>query len=136
MPRRQHAGVNPSAPTRLPSWLPAAGLLLALVVLVWVSLAAIRASRLTASTQPAFNPLVHWREAGRDWLLVADGEADQLTVYSAADGRRLRRVKVEHGLRDSAPLIRRDGQLYVVDDAGELDEVRLSSRPQVAANLR
>ena len=128
--------MNPAAPTRLPSWLPAAGLLLALVVLVWVSLAAIRASRLTASTQPAFNQLVHWREAGRDWLLVADGEADQLTVYSAADGRRLRRVKVEHGLRDFAPLIRRDGQLYVVDDAGELDEVRLSSRPQVAANVR
>ncbi len=129
--------MNPAAPTRLPSWLPAAGLLLALLVLVWVSLAAMRPPRLkTTSMQPAFNPLVRWREAGRDWLLVADGEADQLTVYSAADGRRVRRVKVEHGLRDSAPLVPRDGHLYVVDDAGELDEVRLSSRPQVAANLR
>ena len=128
--------MNSAAPTRLPPWLPAAGLLLALVAVVWVSLAAIRAPRLTASMQPAFNPLVRWREAGRDWLLVADGEADQLTVYSAADGRRVRRVKVVHGLRDSAPLTQRDGHLFVVDDAGELDEVRLSSRPQVAANLR
>ena len=128
--------MNSAAPTRLPPWLPAAALLLALVAVVWVSLAAIRAPRLTASMQPAFNPLVRWREAGRDWLLVADGEADQLTVYSAADGRRVRRVKVVHGLRDSAPLTQRDGHLFVVDDAGELDEVRLSSRPQVAANLR
>ena len=128
--------MNSAAPTRLPPWLPAAGLLLALVAVVWVSLAVIRAPRLTASMQPAFNPLVRWREAGRDWLLVADGEADQLTVYSAADGRRVRRVKVVHGLRDSAPLTQRDGHLFVVDDAGELDEVRLSSRPQVAANLR
>jgi len=136
MPRRQHVGMNPAVPTRLPSWLPAAGLLLALVAVVWVSLVSIRAPRLTASMQPAFNPLVHWRDGGRDWLLVADGAADQLIVYSAIDGRRVRRVQVEHGLRDSAPLTRRDGHLFVVGDDGQLDEVRLSSRPQVAANLR
>lgn len=126
----------PAAPTRLPPWLPAASLLLALVAVVWVSLAAIRAPRLTATMQPAFNPLVHWREAGRDWLLVADGEANQLTVYSAADGRRVRRVKAVHGVRDVDPLTERDGHLFVVGDDGQLDEVRLSSRPQVAANLR
>ncbi len=128
--------MHSAAPTRLPPWLPAAGLLLALVAVVWLSLAAIHAPRLTATMQPAFNPLVHWREAGRDWLLVADGEADQLTVYSAADGRRVRRVQVEHGLRDSAPLTRRDGHLFVVGDDGQLGEVRLASRPQVAANPR
>ena len=128
--------MHPAAPTRLPPWLPAAGLLLALVAVVWVSLAAIRAPRLTATMQPAFHPLVHWREAGRDWLLVADGQANQLTVYSAADGRRVRRVKAVHGVRDADPLTERGGHLFLVGDDGQLDEVRLSSRPQVAANLR
>lgn len=126
----------PAAPARLPPWLPAAGLLLALVAVVWASLATIRAPRLTATMQPAFHPLVHWREAGRDWLLVADGEADQLTVYSAADGRRVRRLKAAHGVRGVDPLTERDGHLFVVGDDGQQDEVSLASRPQVAANLR
>ena len=69
-------------------------------------------------------------------MLVADAGADQLTVYSAADGHRVRRVKVEHGLSDAATLIQRDGRLFVVDAAGGLDDLKLLSRPQVAANLR
>lgn len=129
--------MNPAVSPRLPPWLAAAGLLLALVVLVWFSLAAIRASRPTASSMPpAFHPLLRWHDAGGDWLLVADAGADQLTVYSAADGRRVRRVKVEHGLSDAATLLQRDGRLFVVDAASGLDDLKLSSRPQVTANLR
>lgn len=128
--------MSPAASPRLPPWL-AAGLLLALVALVWFSLAAIRASRPTASRMPpAFHPLLRWHDAGGDWLLVADAGADQLTVYSAADGHRVRRVKVERGLSDAATLIQRDGRLFVIDAAGGLDELKLSSRPQIAANLR
>ncbi len=106
---------------RMPFWLPTLGL----VAIVLGGVALIRSPQITSASSPSFNALVHWRDRGHDWLVVADGPADQLVVYNAVDGHPLRRFKVTHGLQDVDALVQRDGQLFVVDDDGELDELRL-----------
>ncbi|MFC5525073.1 hypothetical protein ACFPPA_04895 [Rhodanobacter ginsengisoli] len=113
--------MNITANMRIPSWLPALGL----VAIAFAGVALIRAPQSTSAASPSFNALVHWRDRGHDWLVVADGPADQLVVYNAVDGHPLRRLKVAHGLQDVDALVQRDGQLFVVDDDGELDELRL-----------
>ena len=116
-------------------WPLAVGMLAGLVVLVLSSVGLSRSRQFTTSAQPAFNTLVHWHDLSHDWLLVADGPADQLIVYSAADGRPLGRLNVEHGLRDVDALAQRDGRLFVVDDDGRLSELKLAQLPLVAASV-
>jgi len=110
-------------------------MLAALVALVLGSVGLARSQQLSTSTPPTFNTLVHWHDLSHDWLLVADGPADQLIVYSAADGRPLGRLNVEHGLRDVDALAQRDGRLFVVDDDGRLSELKLAQLPLVAASV-
>jgi hypothetical protein len=125
MPLRQHFDMKTIAllHTSL-SWQPITGMLLLAVALVLTGVRSLRAPAMDAGTPPAFSTLLHWHDASHDWLLVADGRTDQLTVYSAIDGRPLHRLKAAHGLNDSAAFIQRDGRLFVLDAAGRLDELK------------
>jgi hypothetical protein len=125
MLRHQHAGMNLTVLFRNHPWLAATGLLAGLVAIVWGNFGLLRLPTITTRTQPGFNSLMHWRDAGHDWLLVANGQANQLIVYDATDGRPLQRIDVESDLRGAETLAQRDGRLFVVDDDGKLDEVRL-----------
>jgi hypothetical protein len=135
MPRRQHVGMNPVASIRKSPWPFAVGMLAGLVVLVLSSVDLSRSQQLSTSGQPAFDTLVRWHDVSHDWLLVADGHADQLSVYSAVDGRPLGRLHIEHGLRDIDALAQRDGRLFVVDDDGRLSELKLPQLQLVAASV-
>ena len=77
-----------------------------------------------AHPPPGSGQLMRWHDAGHDWLLVADDGANQLTVYDATDGRPLRRLG-PGAVGDVATLAQRDGRLYVVDDNGARNELRL-----------
>ena len=134
MLRRQHAGMNSAAIIRISPWLAVSGMLGGLVCIVLSGFGLTRSPRITTHMQPAFNTLIHWRDASRDWLLVADGHADQLIVYNAADGRPLHRLGAERGLHDVDTLAQRDGRLFVVDDHGRLDELKLPQLQMVASS--
>lgn len=121
---------------RTSPWLPLSGAFVALMTLVMLGVGMLRTPRLTSVASPGTSVLVHWRDTGHDWLLVGDGQRDQLTVYSAADGRLLRRVSVRHGLNGSNALAQRDGRLFVVGDDGELGELLLPQLSMVASRGR
>jgi hypothetical protein len=46
----------------------------------------------TADTAFTVSPVVRWKDAKHDWLLVVDPAAHELVVYDANDGRPLRRL--------------------------------------------
>ncbi len=107
----------PSAHSQLRRWWPALGL--------WAGLLAIVLGGFGLAHPPSgARQLLHWRDAGHDWLLVADDAADRLSVYDEADGRLLQRLDAG-AAGGIAALARRDGRLYVVDDAGLRSELRL-----------
>ena len=83
-----------------------------------------------------FNALAHWREDGHDWLVVADGKADEVVVYDAADGRPLQRLRVKGGLQDRDALVQRDDHLFVVGQNGTLEELSLPQLEIAAADSR
>lgn len=124
--------MNITSIMQMPSWLPALGL----VAIAFGGVALIRSPQITSAAPPSSNALVHWRDRSHDWLVVADGPADQVVVYSAVDGHPVRRLKVARGLQDVDALAQRDGQLFVVDNEGELDELRLPQLKLVAADGR
>jgi hypothetical protein len=135
MPRRQHVGMNPVASIRKSPWPFAVGMLAGLLVLVLGSVGLTRSQQLLTSGQPAFDTLVHWHDVSHDWLLVADGHADQLIVYSAVDGRPLGRLHIQRGLRDIDAMARRDGRLFVIDDDGRQSELKLPQLQLAAASI-
>jgi hypothetical protein len=116
-------------------WLLAMGMLAGLLLLVFGVVGLSRSPQLATSAQPAFNTLVHWHDVGHDWLLVADGPADQLMVYSAVDGRPLGRLKVTRGLRDVNALAQRDGRLFLIDDGGRQSELKLPQLQLAAVSV-
>lgn len=126
------AGMKFAAIPRIPAWLPA----MALVALVLVGFGLQRSPRICAGNQPAFDSLVHWRRAGHDWLVVADGKADEVVIYNAADGRLLKRMRISRGVSDASALVQRDGNLFVVGDDGRLGELKLSAQRIAAADSR
>lgn len=136
MPPRQHAGM--SLPKRFPSspWLPLTASFAALIVLVLGGVGLLRSPRLASVPSPASSMLVRWQDGGHDWLLVGDGQGDQLNVYSALDGRLLKRVPVRRGLNDANALAQRDGRLFVVGDDGRLGELSLPQLSMVASSGR
>ena len=88
---RPHTWVRRS--WRLVQWLALAALAAWMLHLYWPSTATDDA----ASTTAPVSPLVHWKDAGHDWLLVVDQATHELVVYDANDGRPLRRVGTASG---------------------------------------
>jgi len=117
MPGREHVCMPAVAPSSPRSWWPALGL--------WAGLLAIVLGGVGLAHPPSRpEQLVRWHDAGHDWLLAVDDDADQLSVYDATDGRLLRRLDAGT-VGDIAALARRDGRLYVVGDDGTRSELRL-----------
>jgi hypothetical protein len=110
-------------------WLCAAGMLAALLAIVLNGFGLDR-------PLPRSGTLMHWRNAGSDLLLVADDEANQLTVYDAVDGRPVQRLDAK-AVGDVAALAQRDGRLFVIDDDGTRKELKLPQLQlqRVAANV-
>lgn len=121
---------------RTSSWLPLSGTFAALIVLVLGGVGLVRSPRLASAASPGSSMLVHWQDASHDWLLVGDGQGDQLKVYSAVDGRLLKRVVVRHGLSDANALAQRDGRLFLVGNDGRLGELSLPQLSMVASSGR
>ena len=63
------------------------------------------------------SPLVHWRDARHDWLLVADRTSHELVVYDARSGAPLRRLGAANGL-GRVESIARTGDRLLVQRAG------------------
>lgn len=126
MPPRQHAGMNLAMILRTRPWLPVTGMLAALLAIVLNGFGLVR-------PPPGSASLMRWHDASHDWLLVADDAADQLTVYDATDGRPLQRLGPS-AVGDVAVLAQRDGRLFVVDDNGTRNELKLPQLQTVAAS--
>lgn len=80
---------------RLVQWLALAVPAAWMLHLYWPSTATDDAASTTASA--SVSPLVHWKDAGHDWLLVVDQATHELVVYDAKDGRPLQRVGTVSG---------------------------------------
>lgn len=132
MQQPQHAGMKIAANILEHGWLP----LLALVAITLCRYGLESPSRIDTGAGPVFNALVHWREDGRDLLLVADGNADEVVVYDSADGRPLHRLKVKGGLQDRDALVQRDGHVFVVRENGTLEQLVLPQLEIAAADSR
>jgi len=64
--------------------------------------------------------LVHWRDAGHDWLVVVDPATRELVIYDANDGRPLERLGADDGL-PPVHSISTQGSQVLVTDAGHRD---------------
>ena len=126
MPLSQHAGMNLATILRTHPWLFAVGMLAALLAIVLNGFGLVR-------PRPGSGALMHWHDASHDWLLVADDEANQLTVYDAADGRLLQRLG-PGTVGNVAVLAQRDGRLFVVDDDGTRNELKVPQLKTVASS--
>jgi hypothetical protein len=126
MPLSQHARMKLAAILRTHPWLSAAGMLAALLTIVLNGFGLVR-------LLPRSGALMHWRDAGSDLLVVADDEANQLAVYDAADGRLLQRLGPS-AVGNVAALAQRDGRLFVVDDDGTRNELKLPQLKTVASS--
>ena len=109
-------------------WLPAAGMLAALLLIVLNGFG-------LARPQPGSGSLMHWHDASHDWLLVADDAANRLTIYDATDGRRVQQLDAT-SVGDVAVLTQRDGHMFVVEDDGTQNELKLPQLQMVASSLR
>jgi len=89
---------------------PGISLLVVLSVILWSWLPA---SDETAEL-PAANQLVHWQDAGHDWLLVVDPLTRELVVYDAGDGRPLQRLGADDGLPPVRAIGQRGSLLFVI----------------------
>ena len=107
-------------------WLPVAGMLAALLVIVLNGFGLVR-------PLPGSGTLMRWHDASHDWLLVADDEANQLTVYDATDGRPLQQFG-PGAVGDVAALAQRDGHLFVIDDDGARNELKLPQLQRIASS--
>ncbi|WP_158886135.1 hypothetical protein [Rhodanobacter sp. L36] len=116
--------------------LAAAGMLVALAIVVANGFGLSRARAVTSRSESTFNTLVRWKDASHDWLLVADDKANQLTVYDANDGRLLHTLDRTTGFGEVAALAQRDGQLFVVEDSGRLDPIQLPQLQLIASSDR
>jgi hypothetical protein len=79
--------------------------------LQWLSFAAVVAWLLHTFMQPApmdvgatdvqtaapVSAVVHWKDAGHDWLLVVDQTTHELVIYDANSGQPLRRLGAANG---------------------------------------
>ena len=61
-------------------------------------------------------PLVHFRDASHDWLLVVDSVTDEVVVYDADNGRPLQRLGADEGLVGVMSIAREGSRLLVTSD--------------------
>lgn len=92
--RSAHPRPRASWSWRLLPWLALAALIAWAAHLYWPHAAT---GDDTADTAATVSPLVHWKDAGHDWLLVVDPATHELVVYDANDGRPLHRLGVANG---------------------------------------
>jgi len=97
------------SPGRLPRSLPVIMLLAVLSACLWSWWPA--ADR--ATEQRSTQQLVHWQDAGHDWLLVVDPTTGELVVYDAVDGRPLERLGADDGLPQVRSIARQGSWLLV-----------------------
>lgn len=126
MPPSQHVRMNPGTILHTHPWLCSAGMLAALLAIVLNGFGLVR-------PLPRSGALMRWHHAGSDLLVVADDEANQLAVYDAADGRLLQRLG-PGAVGNVAALAQRDGRLFVVDDDGTRNELKLPRLKTVASS--
>lgn len=90
-----------------------------------IALLAVSASCLLWSWRPvarseaggaSANQLVHWQDAGHDWLLVVDPATRELVVYDAGDGRPLDRLGADDGLPDVQSIAQQGHWLLVTGE--------------------
>lgn len=79
---------------RLLPWLGFAAFAAWALHLSWPSAAIGEVDTLTTASA---SPVVHWKDAEHDWLLVVDQATHELVVYDANDGRPLRRLGAASG---------------------------------------
>jgi hypothetical protein len=119
--------VNTASILRTHPWLATAGMLAGLLVIVLSGFGLV-------GPQPVSGSLVRWHDTSHDWLLVADDQANHLTVYDAVDGRPVQRLDAKV-VGDVAAMAQRDGRLFVIDDDGTRKELKLPQLQTVAANV-
>jgi hypothetical protein len=68
-------------------------------------------------------PLVHWKDAKHDWLLVVDPSTHELVVYDANDGRPLRRLGAAQGAEAMDSITGAGNRIIATN--------RFGSRPQI-----
>ena len=111
-----------------------------IVLLVVLSASLVR-SWLPASDDttelPAANQLVHWHDAGHDWLLVVDPQTRELVVYDAKDGRPLQRLGAGDDLPPVRSIVLQGSWLFVMgaQHAG-VRQLNLPQLQAVTANTR
>ncbi len=133
MPWHHHAYMNIAGALRKHPWLLVAGMAGALAAIVLSGFGPTTPGNIQAGTPAAFNSVLQWHDASHDWLLVADGQSNQVTVYNALDGRPLHRLDVKRGINDVSALAKRDGRLFVMSDDGRLGELKLPQLQMVAS---
>lgn len=84
-----------------------------------------------AAENASTGQLVHWQDAGHDWLLVVDPVTRELVVYDASDGRPLERLGADDGLPDVQSIVRQGSWLFVM--GRQHPKVRLLKLPQLQA---
>lgn len=114
-----HPVEHPHAPAWRHALLPACA---ALAVLAGLWLASAGPAESSAGSDLRISRLVHWQDARRDWLLVADRSAHELVVYDARTGAPLQRLGADDGLGE-VDSIARAGDRLLVQDAGGSEKV-------------
>lgn len=69
--------------------------------------------------------LVRWRDAGHDWVLVADRARDRIEIYDAGDGRPLGTLDRSAGIAEVDRLVLEGRWLVVLGATHRARMVRL-----------
>lgn len=77
------------------------------------------------------SPLVHWRDAAHDWLLVVDPATRELVIYDANDGRPLKRLGAADGLPEIQSIMQQGPWLFVM--GARHPKLRLLKLPELKA---
>ncbi len=87
-----------------------------LVLLLLASSVVFESAPDRSASSVEIQPLVHFRDASHDWLLVVDPATDELVVYDAVSGRPLQRLGADEGLAGVKSIARKGSQLLVTTD--------------------
>lgn len=90
---------------------------LGMIVLLLLSLSLVfsPAPERSASAS-AIQPLIHFRDASHDWLMVVDAATREVVVYDASSGRPVHRLGAGEGLSGVTSIAREGSRLLVTSD--------------------